>query len=116
MIEIHFLETENPLTGTLTNSEDLDEMQHKAVFHKGLQKTIFRESNTILFRNYNLLPLSVYNGPSQVYCMKPEGRIHWYTRVNGTYLFKLFWPRREKTCLWCLQTTKAQTSLRIRAV
>ena len=38
MIEIHFLETRNPLTGTLTNSKDLDEMLLKAVFHQGLQK------------------------------------------------------------------------------
>ena len=39
-------------------------------------KTIFRERNTILFENYNLLPLEIHNGPSQIYCIKPEGRIH----------------------------------------
>ena len=22
----------------------------------------------------------VYNGPAQVYCIKPEGRIHWYNK------------------------------------
>ena len=29
--------TGNPLMGTLANSEDLDEMQHNAAFHQGLQ-------------------------------------------------------------------------------
>ena len=40
--------------GTLVNSEEPDEMQHNAAFHKGLHyllldKTIFRERNTIIF-------------------------------------------------------------------
>ena len=26
--------------------------------------------------NYNQTPLDMYNGLSQVYCIKPEGRIH----------------------------------------
>ena len=30
------LYTRNPETGTLTNSEDQDEMQHNAAFHQGL--------------------------------------------------------------------------------
>ena len=29
-----------------------------------------------LFGNDNLWPLDIYNGPSQVYCFKPEGKIH----------------------------------------
>ena len=29
-----------------------------------------------LFGNDNLWPLDAYNGPSQVYCFKPEGKIH----------------------------------------
>ena len=37
--------------------------------------------NTILFGKYNLCPLDIYNGPSQVYCIKPEGRIHSYIKV-----------------------------------
>ena len=36
--------------GTLTNSEDPDEMQHKTI----KTKTIFRESNSILSGNYNM--------------------------------------------------------------
>ena len=33
-------------------------------------------NNTIYFENYNFTPLDMYNGLSQVYCIKPEGRIH----------------------------------------
>ena len=32
--------------------------------------------NTIFFFNYNQTPLDMYNGLFQVYCIKPEGRIH----------------------------------------
>ena len=39
-------------------------------------KMIFRQKNTIFFLNYNLIPLGMYNGSSQVYCIKPEGIIH----------------------------------------
>ena len=39
-------------------------------------KKNFRQKNTIFFENYNLTPLDWYNGPPQVYCIKPEGRIH----------------------------------------
>ena len=27
-----------------------------------------------------MTPLDMYNGLSQVYCIKPNGRIHWYTK------------------------------------
>ena len=37
---------------------------------------IFRQKNTFFFLNYNLTPLDMYNGISQVYCIKPERRIH----------------------------------------
>ena len=66
---------------TSANSEDRD----IAAFHQGLQfaktKTIYREKKTIFFVNYNLW-VTGYNlqkkkmGPSKVYCIKPEGRIH----------------------------------------
>ena len=39
------------------------------------KKKIFRQKNTIFFSNYNLTPLDMY----QVYCIKPKGRVHWYT-------------------------------------
>ena len=69
---------------TLANSEDPDEMLHNAAFHRGLQcllgqkKGSFLKRNTILFGNYNLVTLGyyIYNGPFQIYCIKPEGRIH----------------------------------------
>ena len=38
-------------------------------------KKIFRQKNTILFKYY-LTSLDVEHGLSQVYCIKPEGRIH----------------------------------------
>ena len=50
-----------------------------AAFHHGLHcigKKTFRQKNIIFFENYNLTPLDMYNGLSQVYCIKPEGRIH----------------------------------------
>ena len=36
---------------------------------------------TILFGNYNLWPLNIYNWPTQVYFIKPKGRTHKVT--NG---------------------------------
>ena len=39
-------------------------------------KKDFQTKNTIVFEKYNLTPLYMYNGLSQVYCIKPEGRIH----------------------------------------
>ena len=65
-------------------SEDPDEMQHNAAFRqlhfvrvnticKG--NKIFRQNNTIFFNN-NLTPADMYDGLSQVYCIKPGGRIY----------------------------------------
>ena len=56
------------------NSEDPDEMQHNAAFHRGSAlfvkvKKIFRQKNTIFLENDNLTPLDMYNGLSQVYCL-----------------------------------------------
>ena len=40
-------------------------------------KKIFRQNNSIcFFLNYNLMPLDMYNGLSQFYCIKLEGRTH----------------------------------------
>ena len=39
-------------------------------------KKIFRQNNTIFFENYNLSPLDMYNGLSQVYCIKPDGSFY----------------------------------------
>ena len=64
--------------GTLATSEDPDEMPHNAAFHQGLHYLLRQkwslEKNTILFRKYNPWLLNLYNGPSQVYCIKQEGK------------------------------------------
>ena len=54
-------------------------MQHNAAFYQGPHyllrlKQTSRQKYTF-FLNYNLTSLD-YNGLSQVYCIKPEGRIH----------------------------------------
>ena len=68
---------------TFANNVDPDEMQHYAAFHatfhqgqhcKGKKDLQIKEYN--FFLNYNLTPLDMYNGLSQVYSIKPEGRIH----------------------------------------
>ena len=59
--------------GTSTNSEDPDEIPHNVAFHQGLH---FRQKITIFFESYNLTPLDVYNGLTQVYRIRLEGRIH----------------------------------------
>ena len=41
---------------------------------KGKQDLLTKENNFL--GNYNLTPLDMYNGLSQVYCIRPEGRIH----------------------------------------
>ena len=62
------------------NSEDPDEIPLNVTFHQGLHYLLWQkqssEKNTIVFQNYNPWPLDVYNEPSQVNCIKPEGRIH----------------------------------------
>ena len=60
-------------------------MQYNAAFSSG--STVFKgtkdlqKNDTILFfLNYNLTPLDMYHGLSQVYCIEPDGRIHNYTK------------------------------------
>ena len=49
------------------NSKDPDKMKH----------TIFSEKILQFFKKkYNLRPLNMYNGLSQVYCIEPEGKNH----------------------------------------
>ena len=65
---------------TFANNEDPDEMQHNAALHQGLhckgKKSLQTKRCNIFFENYYLTPLDMYNGLSQAYCIKPEGRIH----------------------------------------
>ena len=38
-------------------------------------KKDLQTKNSLFFENYNLTPLDMYNGLSQVYFIKPEGRM-----------------------------------------
>ena len=65
---------------TLTNSEVHDELPHDAAFHQDLHgfittKAIFSEG-VHLYVEINTCDLSIYNGLSEVYCIKPKRRIH----------------------------------------
>ena len=40
------------------------------------KKDLLTKEYHISFEKYNLAHLDIYNGLSQVYCIKPEGRIH----------------------------------------
>ena len=65
---------------TFANSENQDEMQHNTAF----SRLHFVRVHTVCngkkeyndFENYNLAPLKLYNGLSQVNCIKPDGLIH----------------------------------------
>ena len=66
---------------TLTNSEGTDEMPHICDISSGStlfakRKTNFRERNAFLLEKYKLRPLGIGNVPYQMYCIKPEGRVH----------------------------------------
>ena len=58
-------------------------MRHNAAFHQGLHcyyKKYLHTKIYYLFLNYNLTPLVMYNGLPEVYCIKPDGRIHLCTK------------------------------------
>ena len=65
---------------TFANRVDPDEMQQMLHFIrvctvcKGKNDRQTKEYN--IFENYYLTPLDMYNGLSQVYCIRQEGRIH----------------------------------------
>ena len=59
------------------NSEDPDEMQNNAAFLVK-EKKIFGQKNT--FKKNNLTLPDLCNELSRVYRIKPEGRIHLYTK------------------------------------
>ena len=65
---------------TFANSENQDEMQHNTAFsrlHFIKVYTVCKvKKKPMLFENYNLAPLKMYNGLSQVICIKPDGLIH----------------------------------------
>ena len=51
-------------------------MQHNAAFHQGLHCKGKKKREQYFFENYKRTTLDMYNGLSQVYCIKPEERIH----------------------------------------
>ena len=63
-----------------SNSENQDEMQHNTAFsrlHFTRVYTVCKvKKNTMFFENYILASLKLYNGLSQVYCIKQDGLIH----------------------------------------
>ena len=77
-----------PINSTFTNSEcciSSGSTQFVKV------KKIFRQKTTIFFENYNQTPLDMYNGLSQVYCIKLEERgksILVYTGLSEAFFCK----------------------------
>ena len=59
---------------TFANSEDPDEMQHFIrVYTVCIRKKDLQNKEYSNFeKNYNLTPLDIYNGLSQVYCIKSD--------------------------------------------
>ena len=82
---------------TLVNSEDPDEMRHFIMVY-----SLFRQKEYNIFENDNRIHLDMYNGLSQVYCIKPQGRIHLvYKRLRSFFLKKLIlkkWADNNKKC------------------
>ena len=44
-------------------------------------KKDLQTKNEIFLKKINLTPLDMYKGLSQVYCIKPEGKAHKYTKL-----------------------------------
>ena len=66
---------------TLAKNEDPDEMLHDAAFHQGLHRLLRQKrssENGIQYYLEIIKPMTteIYSETSQVYSIKPEGRIH----------------------------------------
>ena len=66
--------------GTLSNSENPDEMTHKAAFHQ--INIIFRDRNASFYRNFDWHPLKIQNGQFHTYCINMYGIIHQNEKVK----------------------------------
>ena len=69
----------------LAHSEDAEEKTHNAAFHQVLhcslrQSDLHREEIQYFVVNNNMGPLDMHNVPSQIYCIKPDGKIHKYIK------------------------------------
>ena len=65
--------------GTLTNSEDPDEMPHDAAFHQGLHckgKNNSQGQKCIIIEMAYPCPLKIYNGHFHLDCFYFDGKIH----------------------------------------
>ena len=97
------------------NDADCSILSGSALFAK--KKSIFREWNTIYyFRNYNLRPLSIYNGPFWLNWIKLYVKVHWSTKgyadfvcvvnnfsvISGCFPVFLVWTSITKQRIKCL--------------
>ena len=62
-------------------TDENNEMAQKCGISSGYTLFVIKEIKDLQRKKYfiwndNLWPFDVYNGPSQVYCFKPEGKIH----------------------------------------
>ena len=59
-------------------------------------KKMFRQKNTVVFENYNLTPIDMYNGLSQVYCIKRKNPFVY------SFKFCIFFLDDNLSCWRCL--------------
>ena len=79
------LYSNNTWIDTFANSEDQDEMPHDVAFHQGPHYLLRQKQYSVKEIPYNLEIItcdsSIFiDGPSQVYCFKPEGFFHQCTK------------------------------------
>ena len=73
--------------GATQMDESLKSVQ-RALFYHGLHTLFvkvkrFLDKNTIFICNYNLIPIDMYNGLSEAYCIKPVGKSISMQRVKS---------------------------------
>ena len=82
------LYTGNPKTGTLTNSEYPDEMQHNAVFHQVLHSLLRLKQSSETEIRHNLekymRPLKLHNGQFHTYDAVFHQGLHCLLRLKQT--------------------------------
>ena len=71
--------------GTLANSEDPDEMQHKAAFHQGLHCLLRLKQPLGIEIHHNLEKSTSYPGQSHTYCINVYGKIRQNTKAYCGY-------------------------------
>ena len=86
--------TNGSLLGTLANSEDPDVKPHDAAFHQGLccWLSIRRSPEKGIQFYFEIVPCDP-NRQFQIYCIKPEGRIHYGKCSKISNTLKLRTPK-----------------------